>query len=167
MISRKKHLSDYTDDDIKELRTIFRKYCNGEARDFTVYKVFMQGVIIMQQKSPKSHIQDIPGYIKTHEDDFPIKGNSMAFCERMTKAVNDMMAAEDAQSDDDDNDSYQNIADDISYLQDNIIDNNEVTLKRHHISSKVKYGNDHRPGRAQRRRDAVMRKKYRQYDDFD
>lgn len=163
MINQNKCLSDYTDEDIKEVRAAFRKYCNGESIDFKIYKVFMQGISAMQQKSPKSHIEDAPGYIKVHEDDFPIKGNSMVFCKRMAKAINDMIESEGLPSDNDDG-CYDDISD-ISYSYDDIADNDATS--EHQLRLKTRYGDDNRPGRAQRRRDAEMRNRYRQYDDFD
>ena len=44
MIDNSKTVSEYTDDEIKSLRSIFKEHCSGSPREFTVYKVFIQGV---------------------------------------------------------------------------------------------------------------------------
>lgn len=148
MIDISKTVSEYTDEEIKSLRSDFNRYCSGSPREFTVYKVFIQGVKEMREKSPKSHISDVPGYVNANADNFPIQGDVTAFCERMSTAISDMVAA--------------NGGADIEQ----IADGNSSTSNSHNMAhqaqlagNKAGYGDDRRPGRAQRRRDAMMRER--------
>ena len=93
MIDISKTVSEYTDDEIKSLRSDFKGYCSGSPREFTVYKVFIQGFKEMRAKSPNSHIRDVPGYVNANAENFPIQGDVTAFCERMATAISDMVAA--------------------------------------------------------------------------
>lgn len=93
MIDINKTVSEYTDEEIKSLRSDFKKHCSGTSREFTVYKVFIQGVKEMREKSPNSHIRDVPGYVNANAGNFPIQGDVTAFCERMATAISDMVAA--------------------------------------------------------------------------
>lgn len=148
MIGINKTVSEYTDEEIKSLRSDFKRYCSGTSREFTVYKVFIQGVKEMREKSPKSHIRDVPGYVNANADNFPIQGDVTAFCERMATAISDMIAA--------------NGGADIEQTA----DGNSSTSNSHNMAhqaqsagNKAGYGDDRRPGRAQRRRDAMMRER--------
>lgn len=148
MINTGKTVAKYTDDEIKSLRSTFKKYCSGTSREFTVYKVFIQGVKEMREKSPNSHIRDVPGYVNANAGNFPIQGDVTAFCERMATAISDMIAA--------------NGGADIEQTA----DGNSSTSNSHNMAhqaqlagNKAGYGDDRRPGRAQRRRDAMMRER--------
>lgn len=88
MIDINKTVSEYTDDEIKSLRSDFKGYCSGSPREFAVYKVFIQGVKEMREKSPKAHISDVPGYVNANAGNSPIQGDVTAFCERIFAAVN-------------------------------------------------------------------------------
>lgn len=88
MIDISKTISEYTDEEIKSLRSTFKKHCSGTPREFTVYKVFVQGVKEMRTKSPNSHIRDVPGYVNANAGNSPIQGDVTAFCERIFAAVN-------------------------------------------------------------------------------
>lgn len=148
MIHISKTVSEYTDDEIKSLRSIFKEHCSGSPREFTVYKVFIQGVKEMRVKSPDSHIRDVPGYVNANADNFPIQGDVTAFCERMATAISDMVAA--------------NGWADIEQIADGDRSASNQHNTTHHKQSavnKARYGDDRRPGRAQRRRDAMMRER--------
>lgn len=146
MIDISKTVSEYTDEEIKSLRSTFKEYCSGTSREFTVYKVFIQGVKEMREKSPKSHIHDVPGYVNANSGNFPIQGDVTAFCERMATAISDMIAANGGA------DIEQGAEGDRSA-------SNQHNTAHHEQSvvNKAGYGDDRRPGRAQRRRDAMMR----------
>lgn len=153
MIGINKTVSEYTDEEIKSLRSDFKRYCSGTSREFTVYKVFIQGVKEMREKSPKSHIRDVPGYVNANADNFPIQGDVTAFCERMATAISDMIAA--------------NGGADIEQTADGDRSASNQHNTAHHEQSAVNkagYGDDRRPGRAQRRRDAMMRERNRNRD---
>lgn len=148
MIDISKTVSEYTDDEIKFLRSIFKEHCSGTSREFTVYKVFIQGVKEMRVKSPNSHIRDVPGYVNANADNFPIQGDVTAFCERMSTAISDMVAA--------------NGGADIEQITDSdctISDSQNTEPRCNTAEIKTGYGDDRRPGRAQRRRDAMMRER--------
>lgn len=153
MIDISKTVSEYTNDEIKSLRSVFKEYCSGTPREFTVYKVFIQGVKEMRAKSPNSHIRDVPGYVNANAGDFPIQGDVTAFCERMATAISDMTAANGGAE-------IEQIAD-----GDCTISDSQNTEPRGNTAGiKTGYGNDRRPGRAQRRRDAMMRERNRNCD---
>lgn len=148
MIDISKTVSEYTDDEIKSLRSIFKEHCSGTTREFTVYKVFIQGFKEMRTKSPKSHIRDVPGYVNANADNFPIQGDVTAFCERMSTAISDMVAA--------------NGWADIEQAADGdctTSDSQNTEPRGNTTGIKTGYGDDRRPGRAQRRRDAMMRER--------
>lgn len=148
MIDISKTVSEYTDDEIKSLRSTFKEHCSGTPREFTVYKVFIQGFKEMRTKSPNSHIRDVPGYVNANAGNFPIQGDVTAFCERMATAISDMVAANGGagiEQADDDNRSMSNPRD--------------TAHREQPAGNKAGYGNDRRPGRAQRRRDAMMRER--------
>ena len=143
-----KTVSEYTDDEIKSLRSIFKEHCSGSPREFTVYKVFIQGVKEMRVKSPDSHIRDVPGYVNANAGNFPIQGDVTAFCERMATAISDMSVANggaDIEQDADDDSSTSN--------------SHNMAHQAQSAGNKAGYGDDRRPGRAQRRRDAIMRER--------
>lgn len=148
MIDISKTVSEYTDDEIKSLRSIFKEHCSGTTREFTVYKVFIQGFKEMRTKSPKSHIRDVPGYVNANADNFPIQGDVTAFCERMATAISDMVAANGGADVEQDADGDRSTS-------------NQHNTAHHEQSAvnKAGYGDDRRPGRAQRRRDAMMRER--------
>lgn len=148
MIDISKTVSEYTDDEIKSLRSIFKEHCSGTPREFTVYKVFIQGVKEMRTKSLKSHIRDVPGYVNANADNFPIQGDVTAFCERMATAISDMVAASGVVGIEQAADSDRSAS-------------NQHNTAHHEQSAanKAGYGDDRRPGRAQRRRDAMMRER--------
>ena len=153
MIDINKTVSEYTDDEIKSLRSDFKGYCSGSPREFTVYKVFIQGFKEMRTKSPNSHIRDVPGYVNANAGNFPIQGDVTAFCERMATAVSDMVAA--------------NGGADIEQIADgdrSAANQHNTTHHEQSAVNKAGYGNDRRPGRAQRRRDAMMRERNRNRD---
>lgn len=148
MIDVSKTVSEYTDDEIKSLRSIFKEHCSGSPREFTIYKVFIQGVKEMRVKSPNSHIRDVPGYVSANAGNFPIQGDVTAFCERMATAISDMAAA--------------NGGADIEQITDGgctALDSQDTDPRGNTTGIKTGYGDDHRPGRAQRRRDAMMRER--------
>ena len=148
MLNTSKTVAEYTDDEIKSLRSDFKRYCSGSPREFTVYKVFIQGVKEMRTKSPNSHIRDVPGYVNANADNFPIQGDVTAFCERMATAIADMIAA--------------NGWADIEQIADGgctALDSQDTDLRDNTTGIKTGYGDDRRPGRAQRRRDAMMRER--------
>ena len=148
MINTSKTVAEYTDDEIKSLRSTFKKYCSGTSREFTVYKVFIQGVKEMREKSPNSHIRDVPGYVNANAGNFPIQGDVTAFCERMATAISDMVAA--------------NGGADIEQIADSgctALDSQDTNPRGNTTGIKTGYGDDRRPGRAQRRRDAMMRER--------
>lgn len=152
MIDISKTVSEYTDDEIKSLRSIFKEHCSGTTREFTVYKVFIQGFKEMRTKSPKSHIRDVPGYVNANADNFPIQGDVTAFCERMSTAISDMVAANggsDTERIDDGSKSPSS---------------QDTAPRVRPAGIKMGYGDDRRPGRAQRRRDAMMRERNRNCD---
>lgn len=152
MIDISKTVSEYTDDEIKSLRSTFKEHCSGTPREFTVYKVFIQGFKEMREKSPKSHIRDVPGYVNANADNFPIQGDVTAFCERMSTAISDMVAANGGSDTERTYDGSQ-------------VANSQDTAPRERPDGiKTGYGDDHRPGRAQRRRDAMMRVRNRNCD---
>lgn len=153
MIDISKTVSEYTDDEIKSLRSTFKEYCNGTPREFTVYKVFIQGFKEMRGKSPNSHIRDVPGYVNANAGNFPIQGDVTAFCERMETAISDMIAANGVAC-------IEQAAD-----GDCSASNPHNTAHREQSAgNKARYGDDRRPGRAQRRRDAMMRERNRNRD---
>ena len=148
MIDISKTVSEYTDEEIKSLRSTFKKYCSGTSREFTVYKVFIQGVKEMREKSPSSHIRDVPGYVNANAGNFPIQVDVPAFCERMATAISDMIAANggaDVEQDADDDSSTSN--------------SRNMAYQAQSAGNKAGYGDDRRPGRAQRRRDAMIRER--------
>lgn len=148
MFDTSKTVAEYTDDEIKSLRSTFKEYCSGTPREFTVYKVFIQGFKEMRTKSPKSHIRDVPGYVNVNVDNFPIQGDVTAFCERMATAIADMVAA--------------NGGADIEQIADGgctALDSQDEDPRGNTTGIKTGYGDDRRPGRAQRRRDAMMRER--------
>lgn len=138
MIRKNKPLNKYTDDEIKEVRATFRKY---ESNDFKIYKAFAQGIGAMKSESSDSCIEDIPGYIKMHEDDFAINGDSTIFCKHMMDTIQAMLI---------DKPDYE--SNDHENHQNNVNDENSESV----------YGNDNRPGRAQRRRNAALQRKYKE-----
>ena len=148
MIDISKTVSEYTDDEIKSLRSIFKEHCSGTLREFTVYKVFIQGVKEMRRKSPNSHIRDVPGYVNANAGNFPIQGDVTAFCERMATAISDMIAANGGAG------IKQGAEDDCTAL-----DSQDTGPRGNTTGIKTGYGDDRRPGRAQRRRDAMMRER--------
>ena len=148
MIDINKTVSEYTDDEIKSLRSVFKGYCNGSPREFTVYKVFIQGFKEMRTKSPNSHIRDVPGYVNANAGDFPIQGDVTAFCEWMATAISDMIAANGW------SDIEQTVDGDRSASN-----QHNTTYHKQSSVNKAGYGDDRRPGRAQRRRDAMMRER--------
>ena len=153
MLDTSKTVAEYTDDEIKSLRSTFKEHCSGTPREFTVYKAFIQGFKEMRTKSPNSHIRDVPGYVNANANNFPIQGDVTAFCERMATAISDMVAANGGA------DIEQGVDSDCS------ASNSRNTV--HHEQSAVNkagYGDDRRPGRAQRRRDAMMRERNRNCD---
>lgn len=153
MIDIGKTVSEYTDDEIKSMRSDFKKHCSGTSREFTVYKVFIQGVKEMREKSPNSHISDVPGYVNANAGNFPIQGDVTAFCERMATAITDMVAANGGAR-------IEQTAD-----GDRSVSNPHDTAHQvQSIGNKTGYGDDRRPGRAQRRRDAMMRERNRNRD---
>lgn len=148
MIDISKTVSEYTDDEIKSLRSDFKGYCSGTPREFTVYKVFIQGFKEMRTKSPNSHIRDVPGYVNANAGDFPIQGDVTAFCERMATAISDLVAANGG------SDIEQGAESDC------VTSDSQDTVHRGCPTGiKTGYGDDRRPGRAQRRRDAMMRER--------
>lgn len=153
MIDISKTVSEYTDEEIKSLRSDFKGYCSGSPREFTVYKVFIQGVKEMRTKSPNSHIRDVPGYVNANAGNFPIQGDVTAFCERMATAVSDMVAANGG------TDIEQDAEGGCTAL-----DSQNTVPRRNTAEIKIGYGDDRRPGRAQRRRDAMMRERNRNRD---
>lgn len=148
MIDISKTVSEYTDEEIKSLRSDFKGYCSCSPREFTVYKVFIQGVKEMREKSPKSHISDVPGYVNANAGDFPIQGDVTAFCERMATAISDMVAANGGSD-------IEQVADDDCTVS----DSRNMEPSDNTTEIKTGYGDDRRPGRAQRRRDAMMRER--------
>lgn len=153
MIDISKTVSEYTDEEIKSLRSTFKKYCSGTPREFTVYKIFIQGVKEMRTKSPNSHIRDVPGYVNANAGNFPIQGDVTAFCERMATAVSDMIAANGGA------DIEQGAEGDCTTS-----DSQDTDPRGNTTGIKTGYGDDRRPGRAQRRRDAMMRERNRNRD---
>lgn len=153
MLDTSKTVAEYTDDEIKFLRSTFKEYCSGSPKEFTVYKVFIQGVKEMREKSPNSHIRDVPGYINANAGNFPIQGDVTAFCERMATAITDMVAANGVagieQAADGDRSAYNP---------------HDTAHRAQSTGNKAGYGDDRRPGRAQRRRDAMMRERNRNRD---
>lgn len=147
MIDISKTVSEYTDDEIKSLRLIFKEHCSGTSREFTVYKVFIQGVKEMRVKSPNSHIRDVPGYVNANAGNFPIQGDMTAFCERMATAISDMIAANGWSDTERTDDGIQTTG------------SQNTAPRGNQDRIKTGYGNDRRPGRAQRRRDAMMRER--------
>ena len=147
MIDNSKTVSDYTDDEIKSLRSIFKEHCSGSPREFTVYKVFIQGVKEMRVKSPNSHIRDVPGYVSANAGNFPIQGDVTAFCERMATAISDMAAANGGSDTE------------CTYDGSQVANSQDTAPRERPEGIKTGYGDDHRPGRAQRRRDAMMRER--------
>lgn len=152
MIDINKTVSEYTDDEIKSLRSDFKGYCSGSPREFTVYKVFIQGLKEMRVKSPNSHIRDVPGYVNANAGNFPIQGDVTAFCERMATAISDMVAANGG--------ADTERADDWTQAP----DSQDTASRERPEKIKTGYGDDRRPGRAQRRRDAMMRERNRNCD---
>ena len=139
IIDINKTVSEYTDDEIKSLRSDFKGYCSGSPREFAVYKVFIQGV---------KEMRDVPGYVNANAGNFPIQGDVTAFCERMETAISDMVAANGGTG-------IEQAAD-----GDGLASNPHDTAHREQSAgNKAGYGNDRRPGRAQRRRDAMMRER--------
>lgn len=147
MIDISKTVSEYTDDEIKSLRLIFKEHCSGTSREFTVYKVFIQGVKEMRVKSPNSHIRDVPGYVNANAGNFPIQGDMTAFCERMATAISDMIAANGWSDTERTDDGIQTTG------------SQNTAPRGNQDRIKTGYGNDRRPCRAQRRRDAMMRER--------
>ena len=147
MIDISKTVSEYTDDEIKSLRLIFKEHCSGTSREFTVYKVFIQGVKEMRVKSPNSHIRDVPGYVNANAGNFPIQGDMTAFCERMATAISDMIAANGWSDTERTDDGIQTTG------------SQNTAPRGNQDRIKTGYGNDRRPGRVQRRRDAMMRER--------
>lgn len=153
MFDTSKTVAEYTDDEIKSLRSTFKEHCSGTPMEFTVYKVFIQGVKEMRTKSPKSHIRDVPGYVNANAGNFPTQGDVTAFCERMATAISDMIAA--------------NGGADIEQIADGgctALDSQNTVPRGNTAEIKIGYGDDRRPGRAQRRRDAMMRERNRNRD---
>lgn len=148
MLDTSKTVAEYTDDEIKSLRSDFKKHCSGTSREFTVYKVFIQGVKEMRTKSPNSHIRDVPGYVNANADNFPIQGDVTAFCDRMATAISDMVAASSVADIEQDADGDRS-----AFNQHNTAHHEQSAV------NKAGYGDDRRPGRAQRRRDAMMRER--------
>lgn len=148
MLDTSKTVAEYTDDEIKSLRSTFKEHCSGIPREFTVYKVFIQGVKEMRTKSPNSHICDVPGYVNANANDFPIQGDVTAFCERMSTAISDIIAANGVA------DIEQGAEGDCTTS-----DSQNTEPRGNTTGIKTGYGDDRRPGRAQRRRDAMMRER--------
>lgn len=148
MFDTSKTVAEYTDEEIKSLRSDFKGYCSGTPREFTVYKVFIQGFKEMRTKSPNSHIRDVPGYVNANAGNFPIHGDVTAFCERMATAISDMVAANGGADVEQDADGDRSTS-------------NQHNTEHHEQSAvnKARYCDDRRPGRAQRRRDAMMRER--------
>lgn len=153
MIDINKTVSEYTDEEIKSLRSDFKKHCSGTSREFTVYKVFIQSVKEMREKSPNSHIRDVPGYVNANAGNFPIQGDVTAFCERMATAISDMVAANGGADIEQTEDGYSSMS-----------NSHNMAHQAQSAGNKAGYGDDRRPGRAQRRRDAMMRERNRNRD---
>lgn len=148
MLDTSKTVAEYTDDEVKSLRSDFKGYCSGSPREFTVYKVFIQGFKEMRTKLPNSHIRDVPGYVNANAEDFPIQGDVTAFCDRMATAISDMVAANSVAD-------IEQVADDDCTAS----DSRNMEPRDNTTEIKTGYGDDCRPGRAQRRRDAMMRER--------
>lgn len=148
MLDTSKTVAEYTDDEIKFLRSTFKEHCNGTPREFTVYKVFIQGFKEMRTKSPNSHIRDVPGYVNANAGNFPIQGDVTAFCERMATAISDMVAANGGTG------IEQGAEGGCTAL-----DSQNTVPRENTAEIKTEYGDDRRPGRAQRRRDAMIRER--------
>ena len=103
-------------------------------------------------KSPNSHIRDVPGYVNANAGNFPIQGDMTAFCERMATAISDMIAANGWSDTERTDDGIQTTG------------SQNTAPRGNQDRIKTGYGNDRRPGRAQRRRDAMMRERNRNCD---